>query len=242
MLGAAGDGSLEQPGSGRTRVNTEKDTVEDRPPNQIVGRTLQRLRKRRDWTLAEAAERTGVPASTLSKIENHQSSPRYDVLVRLAEGLDVSVIEFVKGESFSAIASGARAITRAGDGVPFETPVGTYQYHGGDLTMKSMHPSVIRVPGARSTPEAMSSHGGEEFLYVLHGSVKFFMTPYRPVVLAQGDSVYFDSLMPHAVAAEGEEQAWVLAISMFDQKNAESSTDPGATEVRDPEGGGRTQE
>ena len=68
------------------------------------------------------------------------------------------------------------------------------------------------------------------------------MTPYRPVVLAQGDSVYFDSLMPHAVAAEGEEQAWVLAISMFDQKSAESSTDPGATEVRDPEGGARTQE
>ena len=108
--------------------------------------------------------------------------------------------------------------------------------------MKSMHPSVIRVPGGRSTPEAMSSHGGEEFLYVLHGSVKFFMTPYRPVVLAQGDSVYFDSLMPHAVAAEGEEEAWVLAISMFEQKNAESSTEPGATEVRDPEGGGQTQE
>ena len=107
-------------------MNTEKDTVESRPPNQIVGRTLQRLRKRRDWTLAEAAERTGVPASTISKIENNLSSPRYDVLVRLAEGLDVSVIEFVKGESFSAIASGARAITRAGDGVPFETPVGTY--------------------------------------------------------------------------------------------------------------------
>ena len=68
-----------------------------------IGKALQRLRKDNGWTLSTVSEKTGVAISTLSKIENNQSSPNYDVLIRLAEGLGVDFVELVKGGSFSTL-------------------------------------------------------------------------------------------------------------------------------------------
>ena len=62
-----------------------------------IGKALQRLRKDNGWTLSTVSAKTGVAISTLSKIENNQSSPNYDVLIRLAEGLGVDFVELVKG-------------------------------------------------------------------------------------------------------------------------------------------------
>ena len=183
-----------------------------------VGRTLQRLRKGRDWTLAAVSERTGVAVSTLSKIENNQSSPSYDVLMRLAEGLDMGLFELLKGESFSTFASGARAITRSGTGVPYESPLGNNLALSGELAKKALQPSLLRLAAGKQKPDALSRHGGEEFIYVLHGSIRFFMDPYSPVVLEEGDSAHFDSLMPHGFVAVGEEDAVILAVSVFNEE------------------------
>ena len=73
--------------------------ADDRPDSYNVGRALQRLRKGKDWTLAAVAEKTGVAISTLSKIENNQSSPSYDVLVRLANGLNMGLMELVRARA-----------------------------------------------------------------------------------------------------------------------------------------------
>ena len=64
----------------------------------------------------------------------------------------------------------------------------------------------------------MSSHGGEEFIFVLRGSLQFFMEPYSPTILNQGDSVHFDSLMPHGFVALNDEDAWLLSVCLFDKR------------------------
>ena len=202
-----------------------------------VGRALQRLRKGRDWTLAAVSEKTGVAVSTLSKIENNQSSPSYDVLIRLAAGLDIGLFELLRGGSFSAFASGARAITRAGQGVPYRTPLGEYQALSAELAKKAMQPSFVRLPVGKEKPDALSSHGGEEFVYVLRGSTKFFMDPYSPVVLNEGDSVHFDSLMPHGFTAVGEEESWLVAISVFKEELTKKVMDPAGEGSDNPEHG-----
>ena len=196
-----------------------------------IGKALQRVRRKYDLTLSAVSERTGVAVSTLSKIENNQSSPNFDMLTRLAEGLDLDLITLL-GDSFYTFASGARTINRANQGVRYETPLGTYEALSSELAMKALQPMVVQVPKEKREPEVMSSHGGEEFIFILRGSLQFFMEPYSPTILNEGDSVHFDSLMPHGFVALNDEDAWLLSVCLFDKKAAlrnrkEHSDDPG---------------
>ena len=185
-----------------------------------IGSALQRLRKKNNLTLAAVSAKTGVAISTLSKIENNQSSPNFDVLTRLADGLGLDLIALM-GESFYTFAHGARTITRADEGVRYETPLGAYEALSGEIAMKALQPVLVRIPAGRSKPLAMSSHAGEEFIYILRGTVLFEMEPYAGTVLEQGDSVHFDSLMRHGFVAVGGKDALVLSVSVFDREHTQ---------------------
>ncbi len=201
----------------------------ERHERNNIGRALQRLRKNNNLTLAAVSAKTGVAISTLSKIENNQSSPNFDVLTRLADGLGLDLLALL-GESFYTFAHGARTITRANAGVRYETPLGTYEALSGEIAMKALQPAVVRVPAGRSEPASMSTHAGEEIIYILRGSVRFYMEPYSPTVLEQGDSVHFDSLMPHGFAALGDEDALMLSVSVFDRENTRKMMEDSAAE------------
>ena len=183
-----------------------------------IGSALKRLRKDNGWTLAAVSSKTGVAISTLSKIENNQSSPNYDVLIRLADGLGVDFVELIKGGSFSTFAPGSRTINRNGDTARYETPLGEYHALSSELAKKSLQPMLVCVPQGRETPEILSSHWGEEFIYVLSGTLRFFMEPYRATILHQGDSVHFDGVIPHGFVAVGDEDAWLLAVCLSDKE------------------------
>ena len=184
-----------------------------------IGKVLQQVRKSNDLTLSAVSAKTGVAVSTLSKIENNQSSPNFDMLTRLAEGLGLDLITLL-GDSFYTFASGARTINRANEGLCYDTPLGTYEALSSELARKALQPMVVHVPKGKQEPAAMSSHGGEEFIYVLSGTLRFSMEPYSPTILEQGDSVHFDSLMPHGFVAMGDEDAWLLSVCLFDKKFA----------------------
>ena len=111
-----------------------------------IGKALQRLRKDNGWTLSTVSAKTGVAISTLSKIENNQSSPNYDVLTRLADGLGVDFVELVRGGSFSTFAPGSRTINRSGETVRYATPMGEYHALSSELAKKSLQPMLVRVP------------------------------------------------------------------------------------------------
>jgi mannose-6-phosphate isomerase-like protein (cupin superfamily) len=76
-----------------------------------------------------------------------------------------------------------------------------------------MVPIIINV-SARSVEElgGLVRHSGEEYLYVLRGSMELRTDLYAPLPLAAGDSVYFDSAMGHAYVRTGEDPCTVLAI------------------------------
>ena len=210
----------------------------ERHERNNIGRALQRLRKNNNLTLAAVSAKTGVAISTLSKIENNQSSPNFDVLTRLADGLGLDLLALL-GESFYTFAHGARTITRANAGVRYETPLGTYEALSGEIAMKALQPAVVRVPVGRSEPASMSTHAGQEIIYILRGSVRFYMEPYSPTILEEGDSVHFDSLMPHGFVALGDEDALMLSVSVFDRENTRKMMEDSAAEPanEDADGG-----
>ena len=184
---------------------------------------MHRLRRENGWTLAVVSTKTGVAVSTLSKIENNQTSPNYDVLVRLCEGLDLNLAEFFQGGTFATFAHGSRTVNRLGDGVRHEMPFGECVVLSGELSRKALEPRLFHLPKQteESTVVTTQSHTGEEFVYVVSGAVKFYMEPYTAIVLKTGESVHFDAQMPHGWVAVGDTEAVTLVVSQTGSVAAE---------------------
>lgn len=178
-----------------------------------LGQRVREIRRRNHWTLEDASKRTGLARSTLSKIENEQMSPTFDVVRKLAAGLGIELPQlFVETESHQA--SGRRAITRAGEGRLRITATYEHELLSVELAQRKMIPFRTKVR-ARSFEEFADwvRHPGEEFLYVLGGSIAFYTEFYEPITLTVGDSVYYDSDMGHACVSVGEEDATILWVS-----------------------------
>ncbi|TDR34831.1 helix-turn-helix domain-containing protein [Aquamicrobium defluvii] len=197
-----------------------------------VGEILSGIRRENRWTLAQVSERTGVSISTLSKIENNISAPTYGVLTRLAAGLGVDFVEFLDMQA-PVFAPGMRAVTRAGAGSAYETPIGRYLAMASELAAKTMQPMVVTVPLKRKrAPQFRSSHSGEEFLFVIEGTVEFYLEPYAPLLLNPGDSVYFDGSSKHGFASCGESEARILCVCLMGKSDMD-----GRVLVHDEEAG-----
>lgn len=208
------------------RASRASEQVQRRPAEgkvgSLAGAVLARLRAQKGWTLADVAAMTGVSISTLSKIENNQTSPAYGVLTRLASGLGIDFVHLIGG-SGSQFPNSARVITRAGDGTTFETAMGKYEALASELAAKVFQPMLIEIPVRKTLPErSRSSHNGEEFVFVLSGSVEFLMEPYTSTRLDAGDSVYFDGSMNHGFCAVGPRPAQILSICLSSRSDLES--------------------
>lgn len=180
--------------------------------NQI-GKRLKEIRRTLNRTLAEVSQATGVSISNLSKIENNQISPSFDIMKRICDGLDVSIEDFVRPGAKSVV-SGRKTTTRAEEGDYFTSGQYDYRAHASELSRKAMVPLEILVH-AKSTSEFdhWSEHRGEEFVYVLSGVIEIHTEHYAPFRLARGESAYFDSSMRHVYLSVGEEEARVLSVS-----------------------------
>jgi transcriptional regulator with XRE-family HTH domain len=180
------------------------------------GRALRRLRTERCWTLAQVSERTGLPVSTLSKVENGKMSLSYARLARLCAGLAVDIAEWFVTDTTPppALVSGRRSITRAGEGRLIDTQSFLHLYAAADLLNKRFVPIVAEVR-VRSIDDfgELFSHPGEEYVYVLEGAIDVHTALYAPTKLSAGDAIYFDSGMAHAFIAASPGCCRILSIS-----------------------------
>ena len=178
-----------------------------------LGERVREIRLRNKWTLEEASQRTGLARSTLSKIENEQISPTFQVVQKLASGLNIDMPQLFEAASDER-STGRRDITRAGEGRPHPTPTYEHEMLAAALTNKRMLPykTTVRARSFDAYPEWIR-HRGEEFLLVLSGEVRFFTEFYEPVDLGPGDSSYYDGSMGHALISLSEQDAEVLWVT-----------------------------
>ncbi|PTB17876.1 XRE family transcriptional regulator [Trinickia symbiotica] len=177
-----------------------------------LGKRVKAARLRHDYTLEVASRVCGVSRSTLSKIENGIMSPTFDVLQKIVHGLNIDLGELF-GSSPKPAASGRRALTRKGGGQMHAAGCYLMELLATDLSQKAMHPFRIRIT-AHSLDDftEWGRHEGEEFLYVLSGSVCLYSELYAPTHLEAGDSIYFDSRTGHAAVSTSKDDAEVLWI------------------------------
>ena len=184
-------------------------------PVPAPSRAIRDVRVSRGLSLRDLSARAGLPYSTLSKLENGKMALTYDKLIKLAQALNVDLKDILAAPDQVAapVAVGRRSVTRAGEALDAESEKHVHHYPAADLLGKMMTPIIIDVQ-ARSVDElgGLVRHGGEEYLYVLKGSMELHSDLYAPLPLGPGDSVYFDSGMAHGYVRTSTEPCTVLAV------------------------------
>ena len=83
-----------------------------------------------------------------------------------------------------------------------------------DKASRNMEPFIVEIEPAIKSDYKLSSHEGEEFIYVLEGNVEINYGK-EVYLLVKGDSIYLDSIVSHNVHAVGEQKAKILAVIYY---------------------------
>ncbi|MGN0866320.1 MAG: helix-turn-helix domain-containing protein [Oligosphaeraceae bacterium] len=185
------------------------------PVNDRIGVKIRDLRELRSVSLEELSARTGLSRELLERIEAGDVPLSLSPLQKIARGLGCRLGTFLDDAALSGPVVSGEVTGGEGDD--------SLRFTGGNRdgllfhalavnkADRSMEPFVVEVEPASAEKYELSSHEGEEFIYVLEGAVevaygkKFF-------TVRQGQSIYYDSIVPHHVHAQGEAQAKILAV------------------------------
>jgi transcriptional regulator with XRE-family HTH domain len=195
-------------------------TIKDSPlANSTLGSLIRSVRTQNGWTLREMSKKVGIPLSTLAKVETDKLSLTYDKLQQLSSRLGMTMTEFLglgeppAAEASRPVVSGRRSLAGAENTVRVTTPNYDYQYLCADLRQKRMVPILVRLHSHDIAEFGeLVKHKGEEFVYVLEGTIEIHLEFYTPVTLTTGQGIYLDSTMEHAYLAKDCESALVLAV------------------------------
>lgn len=187
------------------------------PSDQTIGSRIRAFRTARGLSPAELARTSGLTEEFLVSLENGGVYPAIGPLHKLARALDLRLGTFLDDQ-----VSNDPIITRAdrhpgGDPALHRgcMPAPSYSYHalGKGKSDRNMEPLLITIqpppPGKERTP---SSHQGEEFIYVLEGLLIVEYGPERHE-LRPGDTIYYNSIVPHSVFAGGGKPVRILAVT-----------------------------
>jgi transcriptional regulator with XRE-family HTH domain len=206
----------------------QKTPVRDRRRNgatdarPTLGSLLSGLRHRNNWTLKQMSERTGIPISTLSKVEHDRLTLTFDKLQQLAQRLGLKMSELFaepEVEDSARPVMARRSVGTLENAVRINTKNYDYHYLCTELRRKRMVP-ILSYIRAKSVAEfgQLVRHSGEEWFYVLEGRVEVHTEFYDTILLEAGQSIYIDSNMGHAylVGAGCDEAIIVGACSSDD--------------------------
>ncbi len=187
-----------------------------------VGKRMKAFREQQGLSVQELSDRSGVSVRVIKEIEDMDSYPTLQPLVRLARALGQRLGTFTDDQTDNK--TGDPTIVRFADRK--ETMVmhnennrseTTYHYMslGMGKTDRHMEPYFIQVMPTKE-PMAKKSHEGEEFIVVVSGTLRLEYGT-KTEILHEGDSTYYNSVVPHAVYAEGDKPCDIYAVIYLPQ-------------------------
>lgn len=154
-----------------------------------VGSRLRSMRKRCKIGIAAAAQQAGISSGFLSAIELSRANPSVATLQRLAVAYGTTVMEFfdLPQRSNLVVHPHQRRALNTDGAVTMEVlSIGT----------KLLQCMMFHVPPGTGSDGAYS-HEGEEFIYMLSGTIEFWLEEMECYILKPGDSFWFDSTKGH---------------------------------------------
>lgn len=177
----------------------------------MLGMRLRERRKERKLTLRELAARTGLTAGLLSKIENFRTVPSLPVLFSIAAALRCDLGELFRG--LSDAAGKKWILVRAGEASRVEREPSSGVFYdlvltaGIDASETQLMFCTVK-PGAKRRPV---SGNGNEAIFVLDGAAEYHLG-HDTLRLAPGDTLFFDSSLPHFPENSGTGDLRMLVI------------------------------
>lgn len=180
-----------------------------------VGEKIVSIRNSKRIALGELAERCGFTVEMMTKIEENEAIPSLGHLIKVARALGVRLGTFL--DDMDQLGP---VIARKGDlsqGSSFSSKSSNSNLNlnffplASDKSGRHMEPFIVDINPSLSSDFVQSSHEGEEFIYVLAGTIEIIYgkTSYT---LAEGDSIYYDSVVDHHVHSANESPAKILAV------------------------------
>jgi len=183
----------------------DETTPEPLDDEERVAAWIRAYRLRRNLTLAQLSELSGISVGHLSRLENGSRTPTVRLLLQLARALGVSVGELV-GETSE---QNALYVSRSVDRRTIEADDTSLQSLS-DPALRSLQAVELNLlPGRVGEP---ATHAGEEWIYVLSGAIEVDVNG-GTCSLAADDAVHFRADVPHARRSPHDEGATVLIVN-----------------------------
>jgi len=184
--------------------------------NIRVGAKIATLRDSLGLTAEELAERCDCDVVVINELESGDIAPSLAPLIRITRALGVRLGTLVDDDTaVGPIVTRGGTAGLTGRVRDLETSAGTgrldfYSLAEGKTT-RHMEPFLIEITPSSAGQPSLSTHEGEEFIYVLEGGVEIEYGK-DLISLSAGDSVYYDSIVPHEVRAAEDSSAKILAV------------------------------
>ncbi len=184
------------------------------PVNDRIGAKIRDLRELRSVSLEELGTRTGLSVELLGQIERGEIALSLAPLQAIARGLGCRLGTFLDDASLSGpVISDSNIKEDDGDLRFSGGHQGGLVFHALSVNKadRSMEPFVVEVKPASAEKYELSSHEGEEFVFVLEGAIEvvYGRESYR---VEKGQSIYYDSIVPHHLHAASQQGARILAV------------------------------
>jgi transcriptional regulator with XRE-family HTH domain len=177
-------------------------------PVASIGARLKRARKEARLSLAQVAALTGVSASFLATVEKGKSDISISRLMRLVHCYRISITDLVDQRREAPVhvvkAKDRQSLRLNDEGISIYmlAPEGAH----------AMMPVLNEYAVSGEMADA-AAHVGEEFIFVLDGTLELRIEGELPIVLEPGDSAYYDAALPHAFRNLGDVSARFIGVA-----------------------------
>lgn len=181
-----------------------------------ISQKIKSIRKDKNLTIQEIAERAGVTKGLISQIENSRTLPSLFVLMQIIKALEVDLNFFFNDLSLDGREAPVLVLRKEEYSIFEKEPASGYQYEriftrkiksgAVDFVLLEIMPGSVRN---FVTTDAF------EFKYILQGTVKYIFRD-QTVELFEGDSMLFDGRLEHNPVNEGKEIVRMLVVYFFE--------------------------
>ncbi len=204
-----------------TRRDTYQDFLSDITSHEIpkedilvkVGERVRRVRESRGLSLQDISLRTDIDVSMLKQIEEGALAPPLGTIIKLAKALEMKIGYFISGEedrAYTIVRRDDRKVVSRYDSKRAKYYGYEYESLAPHKKDRHMEPFLVTLAPAE-TEEERSAHDGQEFIFVLEGNMEVRLGE-EIHILEPGDTIYYDSTVPHLVKCHGNKTTKILAV------------------------------
>jgi transcriptional regulator with XRE-family HTH domain len=177
-----------------------------------LGDRIRKAREMRGLTVTDMSSRTGIREEILIRVEANEIIPPLGELIKLGKAVEMKMGYFISpgvDQPMTVVRREARPeVSRYGK-KKSEKYGYYYESLASEKANRFMEPFLVTLlpDGAQE----LSTHDGQEFIFVLEGEMKA-QVGQQVEVLRSGDAIYYDSTHPHLVKCAGDKATKILAV------------------------------